>query len=219
MTDNQGSRWATYFKVIGTILLFVSWIVQNRLQNEMTTKKQYFFETRVIVSIEESKANQWEIARRQAEKQSPEDRNFLSLTEFKLISHLANAYSTAKFRNNLNDSESRQAIWREYRGYQDSARHFHQTNKYKELTTLRKSVEEKVEAECVGLIQEHERQYSVVVSQEETWATVFCWCYIVGSLAIACGFVIAKNEKPSSMSLKQSQGKQSPGKRLKSSKS
>lgn len=188
------NRWYAripWLTLLGSACLFFSWVLENYFQNEWAARKQYLFETRVLIGIEAGLIDLWTLRREDENRRKPTDSDLIAAADYKLVNHLSNAIATLVYRN-YPDEPNVQELIDACREAKQTSRVFYKDKNYDALANKARTLQNLASKIAPKELEEHERQYSEVAHLESTWRSRFLALYIVGSVILAFGFVWGK---------------------------
>ena len=83
-------RVMPWFSVVGSILFFASWILQNRFASRWTEQRLHLERGQLVIDVQEVRMEQWQIPFLQERYKREPDKRLLAASALKLIQSLSN---------------------------------------------------------------------------------------------------------------------------------
>ena len=184
-------RWRQlpWLGIVGAILIFLSWVFQNKLANDATAERLRLERAQLAIDLQQMRMNLWEIAYLQEKSKDRPNNDVLLAAAFKALQSRLNlfAWSFAAIR----DDEA--SISRDI-----TEKNFIQENlierfKQRNLQQLENDLSESAKIEdkhrlASTLHTKFTKKYEEIAAKEDKYTLMFILTYIIGSVMVAIDF-------------------------------
>ena len=176
-----------WFKAIGALILFASWVSQNYFSASRVDELAYLDRAQILISIEEGHFSQWlGIFLVEESKNSPSD-EVLRHSAFKAAQHQLNIISWATAR--VTDPATHDNLLIEKRELAKKLVSAYSSGNSVEVIKWLSTLTSAANSEGPKLMAAFEDRYNGIRRESEQWNKRFLILYLVGSAFVSIGLI------------------------------
>ena len=189
-----GGSWYQRFPwiaVLGSILIFVSWVFENKYANEATEERLRLERSQMAIDLQQIRMEQWQILYLQEKSKPDPDQKIVMAAAFKALQSYANLVSWSFARVRDAQSEAARDIQDKNQVQDNLIRRY----KAGDVAALEEDLKNVATIEsqlgiAKKLSEKFNEKYAKVTARKERITWIFLAAYVLGSVMVGVDFML-----------------------------
>ena len=183
--------WSDYLTILGGVILFGSWIAQNKFQVEWDDKIRMLERSQLVIDIEEVHRSLWELSYNVEIRNQPVDSLHLAIAALGVTRSRMDLYTWGIARvseNSVTNSQMMQAK----RLIDEKSRQSLLQGDLKPVFDAFQFINEAFTKNYMNIDRNFDTKLNEVRTNQRFWNVIFFRSYIIGSTLLGIGFILGK---------------------------